>query len=54
MRAVISDDRLKLFTLILPYLYKDGDKTMLKDNAPDIIKKAFEEYMNLPVEPKIY
>ena len=50
----MSNKRYELLDIILPYLYKDGDKTKLKENAPESVKKAFEEYIKIPPETDVF
>ena len=52
MRIAMVGRRYELFKIIKPYfVYKNG-KTTISENAPEEVKKAFEEYINLPLEPE--
>lgn len=48
MRTVMVGRRYELFKIVKPYLRLEEGKMFVLDNAPDSVKKAFEEYLNMP------
>lgn len=48
MRTVMVGRRYELFKIVKPYLRLEEGKMVVLDNAPDSVKKAFEEYLNMP------
>lgn len=48
MRTVMVGRRYELFKIVKPYLRFEDGKMVVLDTAPDSVKKAFEEYLNMP------
>lgn len=47
MRTVMVGRRYELFKIVKPYLRLEEGKMVVLDTAPDSVKKAFEEYLNM-------
>lgn len=44
----------ELFKIIKPYLCTKNGKMAVSDDAPEEVKKAYEEFINIPPEPEVY
>lgn len=44
----------ELFKIIKPYLCIKNGEAAIKEDAPEEVKRAYEEYLSIPSEPEVY
>ena len=54
LRVIMSKRESELIKTITPYLRYNSGKTTLSEDAPEEVKKAYEEYLSIPPEPEVY
>ena len=50
----MSKRKSELIKIITPYLHYNSGKATLSEDAPEEVKKAYEEYLSIPPEPEVY
>lgn len=54
LRVAMVGREYELFKIIKPYLCIKNGKASIREDSPEEVKKAYEEYLSIPPEPEVY